>query len=171
MAVHSVIECVERLVPCPLSCSQGTVKAKDIHHHVKECCAHRLVECEMGCGKWVLHKDLKAHHQDQCPLRMVPCNLCAQAVSIKHLPQHVREECPMKYVECPLKCLTPGLRRQDLVVHMSSDCPRRILICEKCDSEVVAVSMPSHERGTCPELSHNRKRRDKMSAQFCPEVA
>jgi hypothetical protein len=51
-----------------------------------------------------------------------------------------------------------GLVRRNLAKHEAKECPNRLVKCELCSTQVKAVAMPSHKRGTCPELKHNKEK-------------
>ena len=139
-----MIECTERMVPCPLSCNingTGLVKAKSIHRHVKEVCEHRMTECGLGCGLMLLEKSRRSHELSSCPNRQVLCDFCHTSVTVKALSHHMKDECSLSLVECTLGCMVTGLTREERWKHEKEDCPKRDLECGKCGDLVKAMTI------------------------------
>ena len=73
-----------------------------------------------------------------------------------------RLECPNALVSCTLKCGL-DIRREELVSHLTNDCPKREVVCQHCKKGFATDSMAvSHSTLSFPLF---------VSAGVCSKVA
>jgi len=74
---------------CPLGCgSLLEDRAKVVQDHVSEACPRRKVNCPLGCGAKVPAHAQIQHTREECPERVVQCQVCGALVAVHRLDPH-----------------------------------------------------------------------------------
>ena len=147
--------CPHRPAKCPnheRGCTV-TIKAGEIHNHIKNDCNYRLVHCNfVGCKAKlpVVHIEL---HQAECPHRQIPCNNdgCTALVKASMLAAHV-STCPHRIVPCPNFRRGCAKRLQSLAMSRHSEnCDYRLVLCNNsgCEQSMLVVDSKKHA-AKCP---------------------
>jgi TNF receptor-associated factor 6 len=82
---------------------------------------------------------------------------CEWLGELRESENHARS-CPHEIVECPNQChMTTSslLTRRDLSLHLESECPKRMSVCEFCNSDVLFIHLARHHLCECPRLPAN----------------
>lgn len=86
---------------------------------------NETIGCPSGCGV-ILHRHEIKDHLLECSLRTIPC---------------------------PLHCSDPNIIARDVELHVTNDCPHRLLECSKCHQMIQACEMNKHDEKKCPHRS------------------
>ena len=128
----------------------GELSSLQTHLDSDKGCGYVEVQCSNKCGIITKRKELKAHLEQQCPLRKIQCQYCHyENVYWKITTKHYGE-CPHYPLPCPNKCGTTGIRRADMDNHRSRcelepvECPFREAGCKV---HVVRKEFDSHMSG------------------------
>ncbi|XP_070553149.1 TNF receptor-associated factor 2-like [Ptychodera flava] len=139
---------------------------KGYQQHV-EACSFELIQClhKEGCGALIKRKDLSAHLERECPMRMVTCQHCKEEYPWKILRQHF-DECEEISSECQF-CRNIALPRKQLKVHQhpeTGNCPNRP---EACKFKAVGCTLliPSDDKGR-----HGKEYIEKHQEMLCESV-
>ncbi len=97
-----VNECTFGYVKCTNNCDTARLLRKDLEHHCKQECPNRIVHCEL-CNEEGKHCRIVGRHKRTCPNVIVACpNKCNEKLKRKDIEEH-RKECPLEIVDCPFK--------------------------------------------------------------------
>ena len=138
-------------------------------HHLEEC-KYLPVSCPLKCvvlegnrrGKVVRveKRFISEHQRDKCPQRELNCEFCQSRVKACEMNIHL-EKCGMFPVNCPNGCMLTGktgtrqVKRKDVPLHLSDECPLQILKCPYwnygCREEMKRKFIPEHQRDKCPQ--------------------
>lgn len=147
--------CQLRPEPCRW-CAQPVVFKELTDHEAN--CPQRGVACPAGCGEHIADKDMRQHLVSTCLNRFVPCELrCGLKVRQADMPSHTESACGNRLVVCPNDCFdneTKDTRRiisKRLDIHLSVECPRRLVSCGLCAVHVTACDVSSHQHTACTE--------------------
>ena len=137
---------IERLeLKCPnRGCKCTYILGKDNYTNRQKhlvVCLFESVNCSYGCSIEVKRKDIKIHEQE-CPLRPIPCPSCQEQFNTFDLQLHIDEAlnglgCPNMRV-CPLECKDE--KGTQIIItaaeeneHVSSFCNERLVVCFFCE--------------------------------------
>ena len=140
-AVKLVENCVNKLeIKCPLlrDC-QWKGKLSEAENHLKECARFRI-GCK-DCKEIVTRSDMKAHTQNDCPMRNIKCLFCIKVLHAKDLEMH-HSECSLFPIKCPKEC--------------SKEFPRKRLSQHKTECPLIEVNCPYTKYG-CKAKPMKRK--------------
>ncbi|XP_041363469.1 TNF receptor-associated factor 4-like [Gigantopelta aegis] len=149
---------------------RGELRALQDHEST---CSLKLIVCSNECGESFLRKDA-TFHQDLCPFRKVKCDHCKDVMKFSELEMH-DEQCPKKVVACELSC---GLKctRQLLVDH-TAVCPQRVVECEHCHVSMVFTDLTKHQLLSCSKIlvtctlcKRQGILREDIQKHVCPET-
>ena len=146
--IHEV-ECVNRIVDCPLECGVRLLMFKEVDHHVKEECVRRIVPC-VHCGEMAEARLQKKHFDTTCRYREVPCVLgCGRGVQVIDMKKHI-EVCTFREVRCSLGC-GAMVRVRDMLEHEKNVCDMRKIPCPlECGAKVSTRLATHHQHNVCP---------------------
>lgn len=148
LSAHLTSECQLRLVPCPLGCAQR-LPSHSVSAHVAKRCSMRNAACRLGCGAVMPHVSLSDHEERACELRSVFCQHCHEAVQWQALKNHVDHGCAKLPRRCRLGC-SSLVSRSDVSVHEASQCPKRLVLCARCEKAIWFCERRTHETAECP---------------------
>ncbi|XP_064389742.1 TNF receptor-associated factor 5-like [Halichondria panicea] len=145
---------------------KAVINYDNFQKHVIKC-LFGVVECTNDCGMGgLLRKDLKQHRKQECPNRIVHCELCNEEGKHQEIVGNEtkyyilvgdhKRTCPEVILACPNKC-NEKLKRKDIEEHRNEcsleevDCPFKEAGCEvrlprKDIPEHETTSMQSHLR-------------------------
>ena len=111
---------------------RGELSSLQTHLDSDKGCGY--VEVMHKCGTMIKRKELKAHLEQQCPLRKIQCQYCHYEGTYQTITSKHYDECPHYPLPCPNECGTLGIQRADMDNHRS--------ICK-----LEPVECPFHEAG------------------------
>ncbi|XP_019850604.1 PREDICTED: TNF receptor-associated factor 3-like isoform X2 [Amphimedon queenslandica] len=142
---------------------QGTINETDtsIDTHLNSC-PYQLVPCTNGCGEKIRKSSLKTHLTNNCPKRIVNCQICKRKgthqliTSRSHL-----DECPDLPIQCSNEGCNEKMLRRSLASH-NETCPKAIIPCEYntvgCDERMKREEQEKHnEESTKVHLQMTKK--------------
>jgi len=137
---------------CRYTCGVGPCLESLVSAHEALDCVWRPVSCPFLCGVRLAFCEMPRHVKDECPQRVVPCQLgCAQqGLVAMGEGQHYEEECPCRVVECGLGCGWDQIQYRQLEQHAVELCPKRIAVCEACELPTTAERLAHHQLVQCP---------------------
>ncbi|XP_042876352.1 flocculation protein FLO11-like isoform X2 [Penaeus japonicus] len=92
-----------------------------------------------NCKREVSAKNFTVHSV-HCQRNIAVCTLCSEAVPRSHYQQHV--EANHKSIQCSM--CEAQLEPLQVFAHEKEECPRRLLKCQHCELEVIAVEFQRH---------------------------
>ncbi len=116
-------ECPFGVVECTNDCGIGGLPRKYLEQHCKQECPNRLVHCEL-CKEEVKYQEiLLGQHKRTCPNVILACpNRCHEKIRRRDIEEH-KNECPLQFVDCPF--IEAGcevmLPRKDISEHETSN--------------------------------------------------
>ena len=129
----------------------GELSSLQTHLDSDKGCRYVEVQCSNNCGaKTMKRNKLKAHLEQQCPLRKIQCQYCHYEDTYQTITSKHYDECPHYPLPCPNWCGTGGIRRADMDKHRSRcqlepvECPFREAGCKV---NVVRKEFDSHMSG------------------------
>lgn len=150
--------CPLRLSHCRYCNAELVYKETEIHERT---CHVREEPCPAACGQLVCITETKLHMATVCAHRFVPCpQKCNQKVRFVDIPSHCAHLCDARLIPCPLKCLVsddvPVLEREISMItakmidlHVSIQCPERLVQCINCRQDIKAKVAKSHKDTSC----------------------
>eukprot|EP00938_MAST-03A_sp_MAST-3A-sp1_P000675 g675.t1 len=145
------LECPKEKVSCP-HCSEKVLRCElNTQHHLKTCSilvkrdelarlykvhAIETTTCPMCGNKEILLKDLHRHQREECPMRLVSCPKCNEAVAFQNLSSHLSTRCT-------------AIKRRDELAET-----RRVRLenptCKLCGESVSSMlALKEHMKDTC----------------------
>jgi len=101
-------------------------KVSDLSAH-KSLCAFEKVGCRFaGCNRIVLRKSISSH-ENVCPHRREPCQLCFREISVGDMAIHIETACPESATEC--KYCKVFVKRKEETQHEIMTCPESVTYC------------------------------------------
>ncbi|ESO97835.1 hypothetical protein LOTGIDRAFT_208992 [Lottia gigantea] len=99
-----------------------------------------------GCEKIVMLNLIQKHIED-CPFGLIPCsNNCSDILLRRDLNHHLSSVCCYRQITC--HSCSRRLTYNDLQKH-EFDCPEIIVVCEKCDKQLLRKWKQHHENTEC----------------------
>ena len=108
--------CGSALLSCSLGCD-GVFRRSQNDHHLMNECPLRNVICQF-CAESCQSKDLMGH-LDKCSDRPINC-LCGTEIIYSRMEVHIETECSLAEVECPYakySCKVGSILRKDMLAH------------------------------------------------------
>uniref|UniRef100_A0A0G4GCK2 RING-type domain-containing protein n=1 Tax=Chromera velia CCMP2878 TaxID=1169474 RepID=A0A0G4GCK2_9ALVE len=118
---------------------------KELEKHLQEDCEKQETECPFeGCEEKNLPSRI-LEHRKVCPFRSVPCEHCAEIVSLPSMVAHL-SVCTKVPVPCPNFCGRNPERGQ-ISLHLETECAESLVPCEVpgCETRVKRKEMEEHE--------------------------
>lgn len=132
----------------PLKCSMCgmTFYRADMPAHVTQC-PNKPTSCNK-CGETFKQSDMDGHIA-RCPEVIEECPLCGPRVKMQRrlLDRHLQQECPHRLVHCELCDVQIPLYK--LERHQKSDCGQRLVTCNQCGAVVPFAQRQAHAL-VCP---------------------
>ena len=125
-SVNRIRELVGKLgIKCPLLRDCGwTGRLDEAEEHLL-ICESSLIGCPLGCESVIKRCEMNAHTNDECLLRKVECEFCAEVLTFGELEDH-SETCPSQPIRC--ECGNE-FQRCKQEVHIENECPLAEVEC------------------------------------------
>ena len=131
--------------------------AKNIAHHKCNICPMRLVLCEL-CGIEVHASKMTDHRVADCEGERRYCTLgCKCKVAKRDVERHQKEECAHKKltnykatIQCRLRCGIELSPHDNLFLHITKECPKRLISCGYFCGEIVSAEELENHKLLCP---------------------
>ena len=121
------------------------------------------------CNRLFIRKNLHIH-MSTCNMKKVMCKYCEMSCLMKDMVQH-HTTCPLFPVQCQNGCSTDLFKREDLAIHLESDCPLERIHCKYqyagCEVYLLRKEMIDHlEKGAEEHLSLVSSEYKAMEAKY-----
>lgn len=91
------------------------------------------------------------HLKEDCRKRSILCEYCSCDIVAEVYPNHLGV-CSMVMVSCENKC-GKEIPRKNLQEHLSTECSKRLLVCEYCRTEMEAETIDQHHSSCTKHLT------------------
>ncbi|XP_065901622.1 TNF receptor-associated factor 4-like [Dysidea avara] len=122
----------------------------DINSHLRnnDGCQFEDVKCSNECGKMLQRQYLTSHVENECPGRIVKCELCQVTGRHRFIEGEHKEHCPKLSLPCPNKCEVGSVPHEDMEAHRK-ECPLEMVQCEYhnvgCEERMMRKKKRNHE--------------------------
>ena len=112
--------------------------------------------CVQGCGFSDRYDRIEHHEINECPKRIMGCELCGQQLPLEHMEAHQEIQCPNRLVLCCHlgRGCTEAVPAERIEVHERRLCRYRDVTCRvPCDAVMQFRHRDQHEQEKCPNRS------------------
>lgn len=129
----------------------GELSLTASHFTSEDGCPFVVVECRNKCGKKLPRKELKAHVDAICPLRIVSCQYCHQTGSYESIMTEHYDQCLQTPIPCTNDC-GKLVTRNNLRAHLENECSSRCPFHRAGCSATVAYKDLEAHTASCKHL-------------------